>query len=123
VDDWAEMFERCYETAGVTSGDRVQITPGYGLWTAGIGFQAGAELLREVEGASSEYQIIVDHQDGKDVLTLIFETDPDADKKSVEQNLKRQCKSKIGILAAAKAVDIGDLPRSEKKTARFFDNR
>ena len=23
----------------------VQITPGYGLWTAGIGFQAGAELL------------------------------------------------------------------------------
>ncbi len=317
VDDWAEMFKRCYETAGVSSEDRVQITPGYGLWTAGIGFQAGAELLgsmvipmgpgntekqikmmtdmkssvlcatssyalllaeelskrnlkekirlkkgiigserwgekmrrriadeigvqlydiyglteiygpgiaiscdenngmhywddylyfeivdqftgepvpfgeigelvittlkkegapliryrthdltrfipgecacglmhpridtilgrtddmikvkgtnifpgqidellRDVECASSEYQVIIDHQDGKDVMTLIFETDPDADKKSVEQNIKRQCKARIGILVSAKAVEIGDLPRSEKKTARFFDNR
>ena len=45
VDDWAIMFARCYETAGVTKKDRVHITPGYGLWTAGIGFQAGAEKL------------------------------------------------------------------------------
>jgi len=45
VDDWAEMFARCYETAGITSKDRLQITPGYGLWTAGIGFQAGCEKL------------------------------------------------------------------------------
>lgn len=45
VDDWAEMFKRCYETAGINNLDRVQITPGYGLWTAGIGFQAGAERL------------------------------------------------------------------------------
>ena len=43
VDDWTEMFKRCYETAGVGNLDRVQITPGYGLWTAGISFQAGAE--------------------------------------------------------------------------------
>lgn len=45
VADWAVMFRRCYEIAGVTKDDRVHITPGYGLWTAGIGFQAGAELL------------------------------------------------------------------------------
>ena len=45
VDDWATMFARCYEKAGVTKKDRVHITPGYGLWTAGIGFQAGAEKL------------------------------------------------------------------------------
>ena len=45
VDDWAAMFARCYETAGITKGDRIQITPGYGLWTAGIGFQAGCEKL------------------------------------------------------------------------------
>ena len=45
VHDWAVMFRRCYETAGITNMDRIQITPGYGLWTAGIGFQAGAELL------------------------------------------------------------------------------
>ncbi len=45
VDDWGEMFKRCYEMAGMTNLDRVQITPGYGLWTAGIGFQNGAEKL------------------------------------------------------------------------------
>lgn len=45
VDDWAELFRRCYEIAGITNKDRIQITPGYGLWTAGIGFQLGAEKL------------------------------------------------------------------------------
>ena len=45
VDDWAIMFKRCYETAGITNMDRIQITPAYGLWTAGIGFQLGAEKL------------------------------------------------------------------------------
>ena len=45
VDDWAIQFARCYEYAGVTKSDVVQITPGYGLWTAGIGFQAGCERL------------------------------------------------------------------------------
>ena len=45
VDDWAELFKRCYEIAGITNKDRIQITPGYGLWTAGIGFQLGAEKL------------------------------------------------------------------------------
>ncbi|MEG0322636.1 MAG: phenylacetate--CoA ligase, partial [Raoultibacter sp.] len=45
VDDWATMFARCYEMAGITDRDRIHITPGYGLWTAGIGFQLGAEKL------------------------------------------------------------------------------
>lgn len=45
VDDWATQFARCLEMAGVTRQDRVQITVGYGLWTAGVGFQAGVERL------------------------------------------------------------------------------
>ncbi|CAK7031304.1 MAG: Phenylacetate-coenzyme A ligase [Paraeggerthella hongkongensis] len=45
VVDWAVQFARCYETAGITNKDRIHITPGYGLWTAGIGFQLGAERL------------------------------------------------------------------------------
>lgn len=45
VYDWSVMFARCFAFAGVTQEDRVQITPGYGLWTAGIGFQAGVERL------------------------------------------------------------------------------
>jgi len=45
VSTWAEMMARCLAAAGVTGRDRVQVTPGYGLWTAGIGFQAGVERL------------------------------------------------------------------------------
>lgn len=45
VDDWAEIMRRCLIVAGVTAKDRVQVTPGYGLWTAGIGFQAGVERV------------------------------------------------------------------------------
>ena len=43
LDDWAFMFARCYEMAGLTRADRVQIMVGYGVWTAGVGFQAGCE--------------------------------------------------------------------------------
>ena len=39
------LLARCYEVAGITNKDRIHITPGYGLWTAGIGFQLGAERL------------------------------------------------------------------------------
>ncbi len=43
IDDWANFFARCYEMAGLTKEDRVQIAVGYGVWTAGIGFQLGCE--------------------------------------------------------------------------------
>jgi len=43
IDDWADMFARCYETAGLSREDRVQICVGYGVWTAGVGFQLGCE--------------------------------------------------------------------------------
>ncbi len=43
IEDWKEMFARCYRMAGVGKGSRVQIMVGYGLWTAGVGFQAGCE--------------------------------------------------------------------------------
>jgi phenylacetate-CoA ligase len=43
IDDWAHFFARCYETAELTPDDRVQICVGYGVWTAGVGFQLGCE--------------------------------------------------------------------------------
>jgi phenylacetate-CoA ligase len=43
LDDWAHFFARCFEMAGLTRADRVQLCVGYGLWTAGIGFQLACE--------------------------------------------------------------------------------
>ncbi len=45
IDDWTHFFARCYEMAGLTTEDRVQIAVGYGVWTAGIGFQRGCEAF------------------------------------------------------------------------------
>ncbi len=43
IDDWTHFFARCYEMAGLTKQDRVQIAVGYGVWTAGVSFQAACE--------------------------------------------------------------------------------
>lgn len=43
IEDWTHFFARCYEMARLTSEDKVQIAVGYGVWTAGIGFQLGCE--------------------------------------------------------------------------------
>ncbi|MBW1716594.1 MAG: phenylacetate--CoA ligase [Deltaproteobacteria bacterium] len=43
IDDWGDFFARCYEMASLTQDDRVQIAVGYGVWTAGVGFQLGCE--------------------------------------------------------------------------------
>lgn len=43
VSDWAHFFARCYEMAELSRQDRVQICVGYGVWTAGVGFQLGCE--------------------------------------------------------------------------------
>jgi phenylacetate-CoA ligase len=45
IDDWTHFFARCYEMAGLTNEDRVQIAVGYGVWTAGISFQMGCEAF------------------------------------------------------------------------------
>ena len=45
LDDWTDFFARCYQMAGVTPLDRVQVAVGYGVWTAGAGFQLGCEKL------------------------------------------------------------------------------
>lgn len=81
------------------------------------------ELLKGVKGASSEYQVMIDHLNGKDILTLFVEKEADADKAQLINEIGFLFKTKIGITAAIKPVELGDLPRSEKKSTRIFDNR
>ncbi|MDD3379520.1 MAG: phenylacetate--CoA ligase [Candidatus Methanomethylophilaceae archaeon] len=82
------------------------------------------ELLAKFPEASSEYQVMIDHLDGKDILTLFFETVvPEEQRAVLEKSISAEFKSMINITINSKAVNIGDLPRSEKKTPRIFDNR
>ena len=82
------------------------------------------EVLATIEGASSEYQVMIDHLMGKDEITVYFETTvPEENRKPLEEELVSKLKSKVGVTVIPKAVSVGYLPRSEKKTNRFFDNR
>ena len=109
VDDWATMFARCYEIAGITPADRIQITPGYGLWTAGIGFQAGCEKLGAMAipmgpgNTEKQLQMMVDLQS-----TVICATSSYALLLAEEINkrgLKDKIKLKKGVIGSERWSD------------------
>ncbi len=82
------------------------------------------EVIAFTDGASSEYQVMIDHLQGRDEMTVFFETAATGEeKKRIEDNLASIFKGKIGLTPIARGVAIGELPRSEKKTQRIFDNR
>ena len=81
------------------------------------------DVLRGIEGVSSEYQVMIDHLNGKDIMTLFFETLPGADLKAADNDVKHAFKTQVGLSVVPKGVAMGELPRSEKKTKRIFDNR
>ena len=82
------------------------------------------ETLSRISGVESEYQIMIDHLNGKDIVTVFFETKLPMDQRSaVEKQVGKDLKDSVGIMVVPKAVEVGDLPRSEKKTNRIFDNR
>ncbi len=81
------------------------------------------ELLAGIEGASSEYQFMLDHVNGKDICTLFVEHTEGANKYMLQSEIQERFKYKIGIMVDVKPVEIGELPRSEKKSTRVFDNR
>ena len=81
------------------------------------------ELLRNIEGASSEYQVVIKHINGKDEMTLRVEKEQNSDDKAVREKIVDQFKKKVGIHIEAEVVDLGELPRSEKKSKRIIDFR
>lgn len=81
------------------------------------------DVLKTIDGVSSEYQVMIDHLNGKDIMTLFFETDAGQNKEAVENAVASEFKIKVGLLIKPMGVEIGELPRSEKKSTRIFDNR
>ena len=81
------------------------------------------DMLKNVKEASSEYQFMLDHMNGKDICTLFVEINPGVSKKEAAKIIQQEFKTKIGIQTNVKPVEIGELPRSEKKSTRVFDNR
>ena len=81
------------------------------------------EILKTFPEVSSEYQIHISHLDGKDTMRLYVETNGSIDFLDLAKRIAERVKSRIGFTPLVKVVEIGVLPRSEKKTKRVIDTR
>jgi len=117
IDIWADMFARCYELAGLSREDRVQIAVGYGLWTAGVGFQAGSERFGAITvpvgpaNADMHVEMMVDME------TTVFCATASMALLMAEEIHKRNLLSKIKV----KKIILGAERHSEAMRSRIKD--
>ncbi len=85
------------------------------------------EALSTIADASCEYQLHLDRkEDGKDYMTIRLECKEDFEQSrmpELAQTVSSEIKNKIMVSADVEVVPYGSLPRSERKSRRFFDNR
>ena len=81
------------------------------------------EILAEFPDLSSEYQIRISHLDGRDTMRIYVETNGHVDFAEMSEAVAEAVKGKIGFTPIVKVVELGVLPRSEKKTKRVIDER
>jgi len=109
-------FPRLYRIVG-RSDDMIKVK-GTNIYPAQV-----EEILRNIEGFSSEYRIILDNEDLRDRMIVQAEAFEGSDREDLERELERACKSGLGIKVIPEVMKMGELPRSEKKTKRVIDNR
>ncbi|MCX5909277.1 MAG: phenylacetate--CoA ligase [Deltaproteobacteria bacterium] len=97
IEDWKDMFARCYEIAGLTSFDRVQIAVGYGLWTAGVGFQMGAERFGAMAVPVGPGNIEMHCEIMVDLQTTVFCCTASMGLLMAEEVMRRNLQDKIAL--------------------------
>ena len=81
------------------------------------------EILQTFPALSSEYQIRLSHLEGRDTMRIYVETDGTQDFLETADAVAHEVKRRVGFTPLVKVVELGVLPRSEKKTRRVFDER
>lgn len=115
IDDWAAMFARCYEMAGLTTADRVQIAVGYGLWTAGVGFQLGCERFGAMAVPVGPANTEMHCQLLEDMQSTVFCSTASMALLIVEEIERRGLKDRISL----KKFIFGAEPHSRKMRERI----
>jgi len=85
------------------------------------------QALSGIADAGCEYQVHLDRkEDGKDYMTIRLECNEGFERARMPhlaQTVSAEIKNKIMVSANVEVVPYGSLPRSERKSKRFFDNR
>ena len=115
IDDWTYFFARCYEMAGLTPEDRVQIAVGYGVWTAGVGFQLGCEKMGAMALPVGPGNIDMQCQFLVDLQTTVMSCTASMGLLMAEEVNRRNLKDKIAL----KKMIFGSERSSDAMRARI----
>ncbi len=110
VDTFNLQMARCYELAGLTPQDRLQVAVGYGLWTAGAGFQLGSELFGCMTIPVGPGNLEIHLQMLQDLQTTCFGATASMALLLAEEVERHNLKDKIAL----RRVICGAEPRSAK---------
>jgi phenylacetate-CoA ligase len=90
-------------------------------------YQTAVEnLLGEFDGVSPFYQLVLDHQDGNDRMTVEFEPEAgiaEADWPALARLVGDHIHKRLHVRLDVKPVKPHGLPRYDLKTKRIIDNR
>ncbi len=84
------------------------------------------EILSDIEGISSEYNILLERRGGKDFMIVKVERDSTGDPawdEDIRNHIAKEIKSQVMVSAEVQIVDYGALPRTERKSRRIYDQR
>ena len=115
IDDWVHFFARCYEMAGLKAEDRVQIAVGYGVWTAGVGFQLGCEKFGAMALPVGPGNVDMQCQFLVDMQTTVMCCTASMGLLMAEEVNRRKLKDKIGL----KKMIFGSERSSDAMRARI----
>jgi phenylacetate-CoA ligase len=117
IDDWVHFFARCYEMAELTPEDRVQIAVGYGVWTAGAGFQLGCEKFGAMAIPVGPGNVDMQCQFLVDLQTTVMCCTASMGLLMAEEVNRRKLKDQIGL----KKMIFGSERSSDAMRARIRD--
>ena len=79
------------------------------------------EIIKFTDGASSEYQVMIDHLEGKDIMTVFFETDAGVeDREQIERNMESIFKGKLGMTPNAKQWQLASCLVPRRRHSAFL---
>ena len=117
LDDWVHFFARCYEMADLTPMDRIQIAVGYGVWTAGAGFQLGCEAFGALAIPAGPGNVDLQCQFLVDLQSTVMCCTASMGLLMAEEIARRDMQSKIAL----RKMIFGSERSSEAMLARIKD--
>jgi len=74
--------------------------------------------LARIEGAGSEYQVLLTREEGRDRMLVRVEVES-----ATALEVGERLRAALGVRPDVEVVPLGTLPRTERKTKRVFDER